>query len=224
MAVQWLQSIDLAGSMNNLALLTASEISQRLKRASEKNRERPNEIEYGFLRPWFKEEARPAAVLLPLFFDQGEWHLLFIRRPTNMEEHSGQVAFPGGRVDAYDASPEVAALREAHEEIGLRAQDVRILGSLKRLLTVTNYSITPFVGLIPWPYQLNPSPHEVSRVFSIPLNWLADKQHFSIQSHHVSFTDEPVQVIVYHEYQGEVLWGASARIVHCFLDALTMFD
>jgi len=196
--------------MKNLASLTISEISQRLKRASEKTNASSGEIEYGFLRSWFKEDPKPAAVLLPLFFEQGEWHLLFIRRPTNMEEHSGQVAFPGGRVDAQDATPEKAALREAYEEIGLRAQDVRILGSLKRL--------------IPWPYPLNPSPHEVSRVFSIPLNWLADKRNFSVQSHPLSFTNKPVQVIVYHEYQGEVLWGASARIVHCFLDALTMFN
>lgn len=199
-------------------------ISHRLNQALKSAKASADEEEYSFLRTWFKEEPKPAAVLLPLFSDHHEWHLLFTRRNSNLEEHSGQVAFPGGRVDDSDATPEGAALREAYEEIGLHSQDVRILGRLKRLLTVTNYAVTPIVGVIPWPYPLNLSPYEVSKVFSIPLHWLADKKNYEIQTRQLFSLNKPIPVIIYHEYQGEVLWGASARIVHCFLEALQLLE
>ena len=95
-----------------------------------------------------------------------------------MPEHSGQVAFPGGRADPEDTDPEQTALREAYEEIGLRPSDVHLLGRLQDYLTITNYQVTPVVGVIPWPYDLHPAEEEVSRVFAIPLDWLAQAEHF----------------------------------------------
>jgi len=113
--------------------------------------------------------ARPAAVLIPLYREDGEWRVLFTERTHTVEDHKGQVAFPGGRVDDGDASRVDTALRETEEEIGLKRADVAVLGQLDELLTVTQYRVTPVVGVFPWPYPFVLSAHELSEVFGVPL-------------------------------------------------------
>src|SRR5512137_1302809 len=113
-----------------------------------------------------------AAVLIPLVRWMDEWQLVFTRRTETVEQHKGQVSFPGGGCDALESTPEATALREAWEEIGLQPGDVRLLGRLTDLITITGYRVTPVVGVIPWPYQLRLEPAEVGRVFTIPLLWL----------------------------------------------------
>ena len=98
-------------------------------------------------------EARPAAVLVPLLQAEGEWRLLLTQRTHTVESHKGQVAFPGGRVDPEDESRVATALRETEEEIGLPRDRVRVLGQLDELLTVTQYRVTPVVGVVPWPWD-----------------------------------------------------------------------
>lgn len=156
-------------------------------------------------------EPRPAAVLLPLLCQAGCWHLLFTRRNADLPEHSGQVSFPGGRSDPGDATPEQTALREAEEEIGLATRDVRLLGRLRDFLTITNYLVTPVVCAIPWPYPLRPAAHEVSRAFTIPLAWLADMTNRDTRLRPLPEPYAPLPVIYFREYDGELLWGASAR-------------
>src|SRR3990172_1170508 len=119
-------------------------------------------------------EARPAAVLVPLYQQGGEWHLLFTRRTDTVDEHKGQVSFPGGSVDAGDGAPEDTALRESEEEIGLRRSDVTLMGRLDDLITVTQWRITPVVGVIPYPYEFVISPEECSAVFGVSLAWLSN--------------------------------------------------
>ena len=125
-----------------------------------------------------KDNPRSAAVLIPMLRENDEWHLLFIRR-TNIQGdmHSGQVAFPGGGMDDGDESIQETALRETQEELGIAPQDVQVLGKLNKFMTITNFLVTPFVGVLPWPYALKPSPEEVSNVFTIPLNWLNNPQN-----------------------------------------------
>jgi 8-oxo-dGTP pyrophosphatase MutT (NUDIX family) len=166
--------------------------------------------------------ARPAAVLVPLAGVHGEWHLLFTRRTDNVETHRGQVSFPGGRIEPGDASPVAAALREAQEEIGLRPDDVRVLGRLDALMTVTQYLITPVVGVIPWPYPFRPDPVEVAEVFTIPLTWLADPAHLEHRTRPALAGGPEVPVFSYREYGGHILWGASARITLDLLSLLGM--
>jgi len=149
-----------------------------------------------------------AAVLIPLTFFDDEWHLLFTRRTDTLNDHSGQVSFPGGQCDPEDDTPEDTALREAEEEIGLNPIDVRILGRANEMITVTNYEITPVVGVFPWPYSFLVSTVEVGRVFTMPLNWLADSKNYWQFTHPRS--EHPV--IAYHTYDGELLWGATARM------------
>jgi len=164
--------------------------------------------------------ARPAAVLVPLILEEARWRLLFTRRTENVESHRGQVSFPGGRIEAGDADAVAAALREAREEIGLRPDDVRLLGRMDSLLTVTQYLITPVVGVIPWPYPLRPDPSEVAAVFSIPLDWLADGSHLERRTRPGPAGGPEVPVYSYQPYDGHVLWGASARITLDLLDLL----
>lgn len=168
------------------------------------------------------ENPRPAAVLIPLLRKNGAWHLLFTRRTNTLAEHGGQVAFPGGRSDPEDTSPIVTALREAHEEINLQPDEVRILGKLHELPTITNYWVTPVVGAIPWPYQVKLKSDEVSRVFTIPLVWLCDPTNRRIQKHVLPPPYSTISVVHFNPHDGETLWGVSAQITVNFLKSLQL--
>ena len=156
--------------------------------------------------------TRIAAVLIPFLKIDGSWSLLYTRRTDNLVEHSGQVAFPGGSLEPEDANTEMAALREAQEEIGLHPHDVRILGQLPEILTITNYLVTPHIGVIPWPYELSLETAEVSRVFTVPLDWLADSSHYHFVERKLPHSDRKIATVYYDTYDGEILWGVSAKI------------
>lgn len=162
-----------------------------------------------------------AAVLVPMVSIKKSWHLLFIRRADNENDHhSGQVAFPGGHHDSDDPSLENTALREAWEEVGLNPEDVRILGQLQDHVSTTRFRIRPIVGLVPWPYSFSIDKTEVSRCFTIPLDWLATPENKEIR-HWRSFEDaSQIPVIYFREYDGETLWGATARITVDLIDTL----
>lgn len=167
---------------------------------------------------------RRAAVLVPLLRNEREWHLLFIRRTESVADHKGQVAFPGGAMEGEDASLEVTALRESQEEIGLPQHSVSILGRLPDFYTISNYLITPVVGVIGWPFPLALSMEEVSRVFTIPLLWLADPANHEerLYTRPDGLTHE--NVIFFSPYEGEILWGATARITLTFLQILGLHE
>jgi 8-oxo-dGTP pyrophosphatase MutT (NUDIX family) len=163
---------------------------------------------------------RAAAVLVPLTWVAGDWHLLYTRRTDIVEHHKGQVSFPGGATDPGDTSPEDTALREAEEEIGLRRKDVRILGQLGEMLTVTNFMVTPIVAVFPWPYAFTVHTIEVDRVFMLPLKWLANHDNWQ------EFVRRETQrsVITYFPYDGELLWGVTARMTVEFIHALGLMQ
>ena len=170
-----------------------------------------------------KGPARPAAVLIPLLDNGGAWELLFIRR-TQVEgdPHSGQVAFPGGRMDARDRDPQATALRETEEEIALAPERIEVLGQLEYMLTISNYKLTPVVGVLPWPVDLVPQPAEVERIFTIPLEWLAEPRHHRIEQRSLPNSKDAHPVIYFNEHDGELLWGVTAHIVLNFLQALDL--
>lgn len=177
-------------------------------------------VEFPELLEFLSSPPRPAAVLIPFLRKTDGWHLLFTRRTAELQEHSGQVAFPGGRMDALDESLIHTALREAHEEIGLAPKDVQILGLLNNYVTITNYLVTPVVGMMPWPYALRSSPHEVSRIFTIPLAWLADPRNHEIRQRSIPGLGITIPVVYFQPYEGEILWGASAQFTLGLLEAL----
>jgi 8-oxo-dGTP pyrophosphatase MutT (NUDIX family) len=160
----------------------------------------------------FEQQARPAAVLVPLFERDGEWHVLLTRRTETVATHKGQVAFPGGKVDPDDRDRVETALREAEEEIGLKRGDVRVLGLLDDLITVTQWRITPVVGVIPHPYRFTPSHAELSEIFDVPLQFLADPANLTITTREPAVPGPPIEV--FHFYFGKYdIWGATARIL-----------
>ena len=159
-----------------------------------------------------------AAVLVPLTFYKDEWHILFTRRTDRVESHKGQVSFPGGACDEGETTPEQTALREADEEIGMNPADVKVLGRLSRLITISSFRVSPIVGVIPWPYAFKVAGVEVARVFTIPLLWLANRNNYW----EFSLRESERSLIAYHPYDGELLWGATARMTVSFLKTLEL--
>lgn len=157
-----------------------------------------------------------AAVLVPLVWQDEEWHLLYTRRTDTVESHKGQVSFPGGACDDGETTPEQTALREAQEEIGLNPRDVKVLGRLANLITVSYFRVTPVVGVVKWPAVFRVGEHEVARVFTIPLGWLANVSN----RWQFERPESKRALIAYHPYDGELLWGATARMTVDFLKVL----
>lgn len=167
-------------------------------------------------------EPRPAAVLLPMFRMDDDWHLLYIlRAKVEGDMHSAQVAFPGGRLDPGETTAHQAALREANEEIGLRSIDVRMLGHMEDFITISNYRVMPVVGVIPWPTELKPDEREVQRIFTIPLSWLAEPENRE-ERERVAPDGQTLKVVYFKNYDKELLWGVTARITLNFLEALKL--
>lgn len=193
--------------------LTEHEISQRLQKAI-----KDDPSSDGFAEVDLNAEVRLkcAAVLIPLVWYDEEWHLLFTRRTDTVESHKGQVSFPGGACDEGETTPEQTALREAEEEIGILPDEVRVLGRLSNLITITYFRVTPVIGVVKWPAVFRVGAHEVARIFTMPLAWLANptnRWQFEIPG-----TDR--SLIAYHPYGGELLWGATARMTVDFLNVL----
>ena len=167
------------------------------------------------------DEPRPAAVLIPVFRAGERWRLLYIRRSVyDGDRHSGEVAFPGGRCESGDEDRVATALREAREEIGLDPRRVELLGELRPFETVSNFLVTPVVGVLSQPLALRPDPLEVARVFSIPLAWLDDAANRHERAWPGPDHPQVRQVVFYDEFEGERLWGVSARITLDFIACL----
>jgi 8-oxo-dGTP pyrophosphatase MutT (NUDIX family) len=164
---------------------------------------------------------RKAAVLIPLLCDGDRWHLLFIRRTETVQDHKGQVSFPGGAYEPEDTDMQATALRETWEEVGIPPAEINLLGSMPVFNTISSFAITPVVGQIPWPYPLKPQPAEVSRVFTIPVEWLADPAHWS-EKPYMRSNGRQENVIFFDKYDGELLWGITARITLDFLKLLDL--
>lgn len=165
------------------------------------------------------DHNRKAAVLVPLLAMEDGWHLLFIRRSSEVQDHKGQVAFPGGAVEPQDENPIATALRESQEEVGLDPKTVQILGLMHSRNTITHYHITPVVAVIPWPFGIRMQASEVSRVFTIPLDWLAVPEHHSLRDV-IRSNGAREPVYFFDEYDGELLWGITAAITLEFMDLM----
>lgn len=151
----------------------------------------------------------PAAVLVPLFLQDGQYHVLFTQRSMTVRDHKGQIAFPGGMVEKEDQGLVATALRETEEELGILPANVDILGQLSELITPTGYHITPYVGVIPpgTAYRLNAE--EISGIIEVPLEHLLEPQNMRLERGEFfnSQTEMP-----YFQYRQHVIWGATGRI------------
>ena len=163
--------------------------------------------------------ARKAAVLLGLFEQGGEPYLAFIRRASTLRSHSGEIAFPGGGVDAIDSSPIMTALREAQEEIGLDPTTVQVLGILPPVFTVvSNYLVVPVVAFLPQGLgTLELQTSEVTEIILAPLSGLADPSIY----HTEEWSRGGItRTIYFYDYGPYCIWGATARILKMLLEML----
>ena len=153
---------------------------------------------------------RPAAVLLPVLVRPDELTILLTRRTAHLRAHSGQISFPGGRVEARDASPEATALRETHEEIGLPAESIELLGRLADYHTRTGFRVTPVVGLVNPPFDLSLDAREVDEAFEVPLSFLLDPANHQRQRREFQGRQVEYYAIPYRDYY---IWGATAGML-----------
>jgi len=167
------------------------------------------------------DSAREAAVLVPFVRVDNAWHILYIRRTSyEGDRHSGQVAFAGGKRDAGDETLLATALRETEEEIGIAASDIEVLGHINHHHTISEFQVRPYIGVVPWPYPLNLDEIEVARAFTMPLAWLAEASNYRFEERRHPDSRRPWPVVYYDLYDGEMLWGATARMTLSLIEVL----
>lgn len=152
----------------------------------------------------------PAAVLVPVIERSEGLTVLFTQRTAHLNDHAGQVSFPGGRCEETDASPVFTALRETEEEIGLDPALVEVLGILPEYRTGTGFSVTPVVGLVRPPFELNPDSFEVAEIFETPLSFLLDPANHQRHSMEIGGVLRHYYAM---PYEGYFIWGATAGML-----------
>jgi len=170
------------------------------------------------LRAVFERPARAASVLVALLERPHGLTVLFTERAAHLKDHAGQISFPGGRIAEEGETAVAAALREAHEEIGLAPRDVDVLGSLDELLTGTGFSITPVVGYVARAaFVATPDPDEVAGVFEVPLEFILDPRNTGETYRERLGTRFRTYELHHGGYR---IWGATAAILVSFRDLL----
>lgn len=172
----------------------------------------PETMSEHLLRQFATAPATPASVLLPMVVRDEGLTLLFTQRTAHLTDHGGQVSFPGGRAEAFDASAVETALRETEEEVGLARRHVEVLGTLPEYLTGTGYQVTPVVGLVHPPFGLQADPSEVAEIFEVPLRFLMDGVNHQRRS--AEFPNGRGRRTFYAmPYDRFFIWGATAGML-----------
>lgn len=166
-----------------------------------------------------RPELTPAAVLIPIVARDDELTVLLTQRTAHLKAHSGQVSFPGGKAEPGDASEEETALRETREEIGLGTERVELLGRLSLYHTRTGFRVTPVVGVVMPPFELEPDAREVEEVFEVPLSFLLDPANHQRHSREFQGRQVPYFAIPYGRHY---IWGATAAMLVNFYRFLAM--
>lgn len=163
--------------------------------------------------------AAAAAVLILLHPSEGDALLVFTERTNHVEHHKGQMSFPGGACDDIDAGCEDTALRETWEEIGVQRDHVRLIGCLDDMVTISNFRVTPFVGVLEYvekyPYKINDK--EVAKVVEVPLSFLMEEGNMELE---VREHQGREVLVPSFSYDGHRIWGATARMLHQLVELL----
>lgn len=161
--------------------------------------------------------TRPAAVLVPLVAYRDEIKVILTLRASALRDHSGQIAFPGGKIEATDASPTAAALRETKEEIGLCPEHIAPIGYLEPYLTGTGFRIMPVVARIDPSYRLKINPAEVDEAFEVPFAFLMDEANHELHAREWKGAMRSFYAMIYGERN---IWGATAGIIRNLYERL----
>jgi len=168
------------------------------------------------------ENARIACTLALLYPKEGKWYLPLIQRQSNdpNDRHGGQISFPGGKQEEGDADLATTALREAEEEIGIRAADVHVLGQLTELyIPVSNFLVYPFIGYLDYVPTFTKQESEVHSILEVPIKLL--QAHHTVQFTDMKFSNNvTVNDIPYYNVHGHVVWGATAMMLSEFLEII----
>ena len=151
-----------------------------------------------------------AAVLVPLVDHPGGMSVLLTRRTETLPDHAGQIAFPGGRQEVRDLTPEDTALRETEEEVGIDRGSIEVIGRLNAHDTGTGYRVMPVVGLLDPPLTLTPEPSEVAHVFEVPLDFVLDPTNHRLERNKNARTRRKYRAMPYGEHY---IWGLTARVL-----------
>jgi 8-oxo-dGTP pyrophosphatase MutT (NUDIX family) len=154
----------------------------------------------------------PASVLIPLVLRADGLTMLLTQRTAHLTDHAGQISFPGGRAEDYDASAIETALRETEEEIGLARQQIEVIGTLPEYVTGTGYKVTPVVGLVTVPFELRPDDNEVAEVFEVPLAFLMDGNNHQRLSFELP-EGKGRRTFYAMPYERFFIWGATAGML-----------
>ena len=196
------------------ALYSAAEFRRRAERHMQGN---PGDfLQYGDykINPGVEHglegmDLKDAAVLIPVVDHGDEARVIFTQRTSSLRKHSGQIAFPGGKLDPAE-TPEVAALREAEEEIGLARHFVDVIGHLPSIPVLSGFRITPVLAVVRPGFVLTPNPHEVEEVFDVPLSFLMNPKNHMQESAVFRDLKRNFYVLPYEEWR---IWGITAGIV-----------
>ncbi|MBW2039044.1 MAG: CoA pyrophosphatase [Deltaproteobacteria bacterium] len=159
-----------------------------------------------------------AAVLLPLFLKDDSYHVLFTKRTDRVKHHKGEISFPGGISETSDEDLLATALRETHEEVGVKPEDVEIWGEMDEVVTMSNFIVSPFVGLIPYPYPFDTCSEEIEELILLPLGCF--HKEGILAEEYRTYQDKTQLVYIYHCGR-HIIWGATAKILKQFLDLIS---
>jgi 8-oxo-dGTP pyrophosphatase MutT (NUDIX family) len=170
------------------------------------------------LRPRILTEgfSREAAVLMPVFEWEHEYHFLLTRRTEEVQTHKGQISFPGGMREGEEELAETA-LRETFEEVGIEPGQIEILGRFHDYVSITRFRVTPFAGFIHGPFTTKPHIHEVAEVLQVPFRIFRDPSRLRIEKNIYSGLEPNVYFYSYGTHQ---VWGLTARIIKEFFEML----
>jgi 8-oxo-dGTP pyrophosphatase MutT (NUDIX family) len=160
----------------------------------------------------------PAAVLVPIVERPDELTLLFTERASHLKRHAGQISFPGGKMESFDAGPKEAALRESEEEIGLPREFVTVAGYLESQLILTGFCVVPVVGFVRPGFELKIDSTEVASAFEVPLRHILDSTNHQLREREAGGMNIPVNNIAFGERD---IWGATASMLLTFYRLLT---
>ena len=184
-----------------------------------------------------EETAYRSAILIPLVQIANEWHILFEVRSHKLRTQPGDISFPGGRIDSTDSSPQAAAIRETHEELGIDPSSITIVGQMSPYIASPSFVVYPFIGVLPYDEVHSFNKEEVEEIFTIPVSWLLEHEPYmhtvTVQARPLD--DFPFDKIVngekyqwrprpmeewFYDYDHYTIWGLTARILKHFISII----